>query len=130
MILVTAAWKGFAPGNWQDSIDVRDFIQRNYTPYQGDGAFLAGPTARTLALREKMDSLFRQEHENGGVLKIDTETVITPTAFAPGYLDRENEVIVGFQTDEPLKRAGDDASRNTGITEKSASRPLVKDCIG
>ena len=82
------AWRNFIPGDWQDGINVRDFIQRNYTPYTGDGAFLAGPTARTLELRGKMDDLLRRERENGGVLKVDTETVITPTSFGPGYLDR------------------------------------------
>ena len=76
-------------GDWQNGINVRDFIQRNYTPYTGDGAFLAGPTARTLELRGKMDDLLRRERENGGVLKVDTETVITPTSFGPGYLDRK-----------------------------------------
>ena len=99
------AWREFASGVWQEEINVRDFIQRNYTPYDGDGSFLSGPTARTLALRGKMDELFRREHEQNGVLKIDVDTVITPTSFAPGYLDKEREIIVGFQTDEPLKRA-------------------------
>ena len=95
------AWRDFTPGIWNEEINVRDFIQRNYTPYDGDGSFLAGPTERTLALRGKMDELFRKEHENNGVLKIDVDTVITPTSFAPGYLDREREIRVGFQTDEP-----------------------------
>ena len=99
------AWNTFKSGIWEQEINVRDFIQTNYTPYGGDSAFLAPATARTAKLREKFDALLREERENGGVRNIDTETVITITAFAPGYLDRENEIIVGLQTDEPLKRA-------------------------
>ena len=99
------AWNNFNGGQWQDEINVRDFIQKNYTPYDGDGAFLAPATARTTTLREKFDQLLAEEREKGGVRNIDTETVITITAFGPGYLDRDNEIIVGLQTDEPLKRA-------------------------
>ena len=99
------AWNNFNGGNWEKEINVRDFIQKNYTPYDGDGAFLAPATARTTALREKFDALLAEEREKGGVRNIDTETVITITAFGPGYLDKDNEVIVGLQTDEPLKRA-------------------------
>uniref|UniRef100_UPI003A847884 formate C-acetyltransferase n=1 Tax=Agathobaculum sp. TaxID=2048138 RepID=UPI003A847884 len=99
------AWNNFSGGNWENEINVRDFIQKNYTPYDGDGAFLAPATARTTALREKFDALLAEEREKGGVRNIDTETVITITAFGPGYLDKDNEVIVGLQTDEPLKRA-------------------------
>ena len=99
------AWKGFVTGDWQDEINVRDFIQKNYTPYEGDGAFLAPATARTTAMREKFDALLAEEREKGGVRNVDTETVITIRAFGAGYLDKENEVIVGLQTDEPLKRA-------------------------
>lgn len=99
------AWNNFNGGNWENEINVRDFIQKNYTPYDGDGAFLAPATARTAALREKFDKLLAEEREKGGVRNIDTETVITITAFGPGYLDKDNEVIVGLQTDEPLKRA-------------------------
>ena len=99
------AWTNFNGGNWENEINVRDFIQKNYTPYDGDGAFLAPATARTTALREKFDALLAEEREKGGVRNIDTETVITITAFGPGYLDKDNEVIVGLQTDEPLKRA-------------------------
>ena len=101
----TNAWNNFNGGNWENEINVRDFIQKNYTPYDGDGAFLAPATARTTALREKFDALLAEEREKGGVRNIDTETVITITAFGPGYLDKDNEVIVGLQTDEPLKRA-------------------------
>ena len=99
------AWNNFNGGNWENEINVRDFIQKNYTPYDGDSAFLAPATARTTALREKFDALLAEEREKGGVRNIDTETVITITAFGPGYLDKDNEVIVGLQTDEPLKRA-------------------------
>ena len=99
------AWNNFNSGDWQNEINVRDFIQKNYTPYDGDGAFLAPATARTTALREKFDKLLVEGREKGGVRNIDTENVITITAFGPGYLDKDNEVIVGLQTDEPLKRA-------------------------
>ena len=99
------AWNTFEGGVWQQEINVRDFIQRNYTPYDGDGSFLAPATARTAALREKFDALLAEERDRGGVRRIDTDTVITITAFGPGYLDRDNEIIVGLQTDEPLKRA-------------------------
>ena len=99
------AWNGFTGGDWQNEINVRDFIQKNYTPYAGDGAFLAPATARTTKMREKFDALLAEEREKGGVRNIDTETVITITAFGAGYLDKDNEVIVGLQTDEPLKRA-------------------------
>ena len=98
-------WNGFTGGLWQDEIDVRNFIQKNYTPYGGDSSFLCGPTQRTLDVRKKFEDLLLQEHANGGALKVDTETVITPTSFGPGYLDKEKDIIVGLQTDEPLKRA-------------------------
>ena len=99
------AWNTFEGGVWQQEINVRDFIQRNYTPYDGDGSFLAPATARTAALREKFDALLAEERDRGGVRSIDTDTVITITAFGPGYLDKASEIIVGLQTDEPLKRA-------------------------
>lgn len=98
-------WKDFKPGIWQEEINVRDFIQKNYTPYTGNEDFLAGLTPRTQRLRDKFDDLLAQERNNGGVLKVDAQTIITPTSFGPGYLSREDEVIVGLQTDEPLKRA-------------------------
>jgi len=98
------AWKDFKGGNWQNSIDVRDFIQQNYTPYLGGSEFLEGPTDRTKALNLKLNYLFKKEQENGGVLDIDTETVTSLDTFGPGYLDKENELIVGLQTDAPLKR--------------------------
>ena len=97
-------WNNFVPGAWQEKIDVRDFIQKNYKPYTGDDKFLAGPTDRTKRLMAKLEALMAAEREKGGVLKVDTETVMSLLTFAPGYLDKEDELIVGLQTDEPLKR--------------------------
>lgn len=98
-------WKNFVPGNWQKDIDVRDFIQKNYTPYEGNEDFLEPPTERTANLLKKFEKLLKEEQANDGVLKVDVKTVITPTSFEAGYLDKDNEIIVGLQTDEPLKRA-------------------------
>lgn len=98
-------WNGFHEGIWQDEINVRDFIQKNYTPYEGDESFLCAPTERTRMLNDKLQALLAKEHERGGVLDIDTETVASLCTFQPGYLDREHEIIVGLQTDAPLKRA-------------------------
>ncbi len=97
-------WNGFVSGVWQDEINVRDFIQQNYKPYEGDGAFLASATPRTKALMKKLEALFALERQFDGVLDIDTATVSTVTGFSPGYLDKENELIVGLQTNRPLKR--------------------------
>ncbi|MBQ9794966.1 MAG: formate C-acetyltransferase [Clostridia bacterium] len=97
-------WNGFVPGDWQNEINVRDFIQKNYKPYEGDGAFLAAATPRTKALMKKLEALFALERQFDGVLDIDTATVSTVTGFSPGYLDKENELIVGLQTNRPLKR--------------------------
>ena len=97
-------WNGFVPGDWQNEINVRDFIQKNYKPYEGDGAFLAAATPRTKALMKKLEALFALERQFNGVLDIDTATVSTVTGFSPGYLDKENELIVGLQTNRPLKR--------------------------
>ena len=99
------ATESFVAGTWKESIDVRDFIQRNYTPYAGDAAFLCGATARTAAMMEKVQALLTAERRAGGVLDVDTETVAGVTAFAPGYIDKENECIVGLQTAKPLTRA-------------------------
>ena len=99
------AWRNFNTGKWTEKINVRDFIQKNYTPYEGDESFLQPATARTKAVLEKYETLCRAERSNGGVLDIDTEKIITITSFEPGYLDKENEIIVGLQTDAPLKRA-------------------------
>lgn len=96
--------KRFIGGIWENEINVRDFIQRNYTEYKGDSSFLSGATERTKELKKKTDSLFELEKLYGGVHDIDTETVSTPTAYAPGYIDKENEIIVGMQTNRPLKR--------------------------
>lgn len=98
------AWRGFKNGIYQTQIDVRNFIQTNYTPYEGDSAFLAGPTERTNALMKKVNALLKEEQDKGGVLSIDTERVSTLTAYPAGYIDKDNEIIVGVQTDEPLKR--------------------------
>jgi len=100
---VAQAWRGFKPGAWQQAIDLRSFIQSNITPYEGDDSFLAGPTARTTALWNKLSDLFAQERERG-VLDI-SQIPSSITAHDAGYIDRENEVIVGLQTDAPLKRA-------------------------
>ncbi len=97
-------WNGFVAGDWQNGINVRDFIQKNYTPYEGDGSFLCGPTERTTALWNKLSDLFRQEAEKGGVLDVNVDVATSLTAYTPGYLDKENEIIVGIQTDAPLKR--------------------------
>ncbi len=97
-------WNGFKAGDWQNEINVRNFIQTNYSEYMGDGAFLAGATPRTQALMEKLQGLFTLERQFGGVLDIDTATVSSLTSFSPGYLDKENEIIVGLQTNRPLKR--------------------------
>lgn len=99
------AWRGFTGGDWQSKIDVRDFIQKNYQPYLGDASFLAGPTARTRQVLEKVQNLLKEEIARGGVYDVDTKTVITPTAFGPGYVDEQRDIILGLQTDAPLKRA-------------------------
>jgi formate C-acetyltransferase len=99
------AWEGFAPGPWQRQIDTRDFIQKNYTPYEGDASFLAGPTERTRALWEKVFAVFQQEQAKQAPLKIDTRTPSTILAYGPGYVDQELEQVVGLQTDEPGKRS-------------------------
>ncbi|MDK2809816.1 MAG: formate C-acetyltransferase [Petroclostridium sp.] len=95
----------FKPGTWTNEINVRDFIQKNYTPYDGDESFLAKPTAATLKLWEKVQELMKTERQKGGVLDIDTKTISTITSHKPGYIDQELEQIVGLQTDAPLKRA-------------------------
>ena len=99
------AWKGFKRGNWSRVIDVRDFIQKNYTPYEGDASFLEGATENTKKLWNKVLKLYEKEKEKGGVLDVDTETRSDIDAYKPGYIDKDLEKIVGLQTDEPLKRA-------------------------
>lgn len=98
-------WRNFTGGAWETEVDVRDFIQKNYEPYDGDDAFLAGPTQNTKDLWDQVLDLSRQEREAGGVLDMDTKVVSTITSHAAGYLDKNKETIVGFQTDKPFKRA-------------------------
>ena len=98
-------WNGFKKGEWQKLIDVRDFIQINYKPYDGDGCFLAGPTDRTKKLWEEVLELYKKEREKGGVLDADTKTPSAIDAYEPGYIDKDLEQIVGLQTDAPLNRA-------------------------
>ena len=99
-------WEGFVPGKWcDDEVDVRDFIQRNYTPYEGDASFLAPATEATKKLWQIVLDLSAKEREAGGVLDADTKIVSTLTSHGPGYLDKELEKIVGLQTDKPFKRA-------------------------
>ena len=97
-------WQGFNAGVWQEEINVRDFIQSNYKEYCGDDKFLAKATKRTNAIMDKVNALFKLEREKGGVLDIDLNTVSSLKSYAPGYIDKENELIVGMQTDAPLKR--------------------------
>ncbi len=97
-------WNGFISGAWKDEINVRDFIQVNYKEYTGDRSFLAGPTERTNELMKKVKNLFALEQQFGGVLDIDTTTVSSLTSYSPGYIDKDNELIVGLQTNRPLKR--------------------------
>ena len=97
-------WTGFNKGVWQDEINVRDFIQTNYKEYTGDESFLAGATERTSHLMQNVQGLFALERQFGGVLEIDTATVSSLTSYSPGYIDKENEIIVGLQTNRPLKR--------------------------
>ena len=99
-------WEGFKPGRWSNtSINLRDFIQKNFTPYDGDDSFLAGPTEATTKLWEQVMELSKQEREAGGVLDMDTKIVSTITSHGPGYLNKDLEKIVGFQTDKPFKRS-------------------------
>ena len=99
-------WNGFVEGDWKTEINVRDFIQKNYTPYEGDDSFLAEPTEKTKKLWDEVLELYKKEKESeGGVLDIDTKTPSTVDGYAPGYIDKDLEEIVGLQTDAPLKRA-------------------------
>ena len=98
-------WKDFTPGVWQNEINVRDFIQKNYTPYEGDESFLQGPTKETTQLWDQVMELTAREREAGGVLDMDTRVISTITSHGPGYLDKSKEKIVGFQTDKPFKRS-------------------------
>ncbi len=98
------AWKGFKSGIWQEKIDVRDFIQKNYTPYSGDESFLSAPTERTNKLNGKLNALLKEERDKGGVLGIDTETVSSLLNYPAAYIDKDLELIVGLQTGAPLVR--------------------------
>ena len=98
------AWRSFAPGRWQHAIDVRDFIVHNVKPYEGDDKFLTGPSARTKAVWQKLQPYFAEERTKG-VLAVDAEHPSTLLAHPPGWIDKDNEVIVGLQTDAPFKRA-------------------------
>ena len=98
-------WQGFKGSKWQDEVDVRDFIQNNYKPYDGDESFLEGPTESTNTLWGKLQKLQKEERAKGGVLDMETEVVSSLTAYGPGYLDKDLEKVVGLQTDKPLKRA-------------------------
>lgn len=99
------AWEGFKEGSWQTNINVRDFIQKNYQPYSDNSGFLTGPTEKTMKLWAKVMDLLKEEHKKGGVLDADEKRVGTITSHLSGYIDRELELIVGLQTDKPLKRA-------------------------
>ena len=101
----TNAWRGFKKGKWDKTINVRDFIQNNYTPYEGDSSFLADATESTKKLWSKVIDLYQKERENGGVLDCSADVASTITSHGPGYIDKELETIVGLQTDAPLKRA-------------------------
>lgn len=95
------AWEGFNSGEWNEKVNVSDFIKRNYTEYTGDSSFLSGATERTKELMEKFSKLLDKERENGGVLSVDTETVSSLVTYAPGYLDKEKELIVVFRPTAP-----------------------------
>lgn len=112
-------WKNFVPGNWQNEINVRDFIQKNYTPYLGDSSFLEGPTKRTEDIWKKVLELYKKETANGGVLAVSADIASTITSHPAGYIDKDNELIVGLQTDAPLKRA---------IMPKGGFRIVEKSC--
>lgn len=97
-------WNGFNDGVWTKEINVRNFIQKNYTLYEGDDSFLADVSQKTKKVWNKCEELLAEELKNGGVLDVETDIISGITNFAPGYIDKENEVIVGLQTDAPLKR--------------------------
>lgn len=111
------AWRNFKHGNWNEEIDVRDFIINNYTPYEGDASFLMGPTEDTKKLWGKVSDLIGKERDNGGVLDVDTSIISTMTSHDAGYVDKALEKVVGFQTDQPLKR---------GIMPYGGIRMIVK----
>lgn len=99
------AWRNFNGGIWEKEINLRDFIQKNYTSYSGDSSFLEGVTERTASVKKRVDELLIAENEKGGVLDVDTEHVSSILAYEPGYIKKGEDIILGLQTDEPLKRA-------------------------
>ncbi|MGN1421543.1 MAG: pyruvate formate lyase family protein, partial [Eubacterium sp.] len=113
------AWRNFKEGVWCDEINVSNFIKLNYTPYDGDASFLAGPTERTQIVLDKVKKLLIEENEKGGVLDVDTSKVLSILSHAPGYVDKERDIIVGLQTDEPLKR---------GVSPFAGFRNAVQAC--
>ncbi len=113
------AWRGFKKGKWCEQIDVRDFINKNFTQYNGDASFLAPPTERTEREKKRLFALLNAESENGGVLDIDTDNVMSILSHKPGYVIKEDDIIVGLQTDEPLKR---------GLSPFSGLRNTVEAC--
>lgn len=116
---MSEAWKGFRTGVWCDGINVSNFIKLNYKPYNGDASFLEGPTDRTKAVRERVSELLIKENENGGVLDVDTEKVLSILSHDPGYIDKEKDITVGLQTNEPLKR---------GVSPFAGFRNAVQAC--
>ena len=114
------AWRGFSKGAWCDRIDVSNFIKLNYTAYDGDSSFLEGPTDRTKKEMDRVHELLIKENDNGGVLDVDTERVLSILSHEPGYVvDKDTDVIVGLQTDEPLKR---------GVSPFAGFRNAVQAC--
>ncbi|MBS1485523.1 MAG: formate acetyltransferase, partial [Opitutales bacterium] len=99
------AWRGFKRGNWNERIDVADFIRLNHASYEGDESFLAPPTERTKRLWSKVLALMEKERQNNGLLDADVDTPSAVDSHGPGYIEKESELIVGLQTDAPLKRA-------------------------
>lgn len=99
------AWNDFKKGNWTENVDVHDFINLNYTPYEGDDSFLKGPSENTKKLWDQISFLFKKERDNGGMLDVDVDTISGIDSYNPGYINKELEKIVGLQTDAPLKRA-------------------------
>ena len=121
------AYRGFVSGPWKENIDVRDFIQRNYTPYEGDESFLAlRYPPHPGADGESSTGCLALEQEFGGVLDIDTETVSSLTSYAPGYLDREKELIVGLQTNRPLQPGGRTPSAASAWPREPVKRMAMK----
>ncbi len=96
-------WTGFEEGNWTKQVDVRNFIQKNYIPYKGDASFLQNPTSKTVIVWEKCEELLKEELQKG-ILGVDLHHISGVDNFKAGYIDKENEIILGLQTDEPLKR--------------------------